>query len=133
VYRKVPFRPWDFCGERLREADLWDFCGLAEDQGRRGRTRCMRQLQFSWKPLPDPLPSPGSGRFRWLRDLRTSLAANVTAPRLSVEELVDRRVCRGAVQALVREAYEVTVAEQDSIEMPGWSVITTADLDTSLV
>jgi len=60
------------------------------------------------------------------------------------------------VQAVVREAYEVTVAEQDSVhrkpaefaeawrarlaflleqdsvELPGWSVITAADLDTSL-
>ena len=108
-------------------------------------------------PLPDPLPSPGSGRFRWLRDLRASVAANMTAPPLSAEELVDRRVRRGAVQALVREAYDATVAEQDdahrkpaefaeawrahlatlleqgSIELPGWSVITSADLDISFV
>ena len=107
-------------------------------------------------PLPDGLPSPGSGRFRWLRDLRAALAADMTAPRLSAQDLVDRSVRRGAVQAVVREAYEVTIAEQDgahrklaeftdawrarlafmleqdSIELVGWSVITTADLDTSL-
>jgi hypothetical protein len=64
-------------------------------------------------PLPDPLPSSGSGRFRWLRDLRASLAASMTAPPLSAEGLVDRRVRRGAMQALVREAYDATVAEQD--------------------
>lgn len=107
-------------------------------------------------PLPDRLPSPGSGRFRWLRDLRAAMAADMTAPRLSAQELVDRSVRRGAVQAVVREAYEVTIAEQDgahrklaeftdawrarlasmleqdSIELAGWSAITTADLDTSL-
>lgn len=115
----------------------------------------MLPSRLLWDPLPDPLPSPGSGRFRWLRDLRASLAANMTAPRLSEDELVDRRVCRGEVQALVREAYQATIAEQDdahrkpekfaeawrahlaslleqdSIELPGWSVTTTADLDTS--
>jgi hypothetical protein len=104
-------------------------------------------------PLPDPLPSPGSGRFRRLRAL---LAATKGEPRMPVEELVDRRVRRGSVQALVREAYQATVAEQDSahrkpaefaeawrvhlarlldqesVDLPGWSVITTADLDTSL-
>lgn len=104
-------------------------------------------------PLPDPLPSPGRGRFHRLRAL---LAANMTAPRLPAEELVDRRVRRGEVQALVREAYQATVAEQDSahrkpaefaeawrahlaclldqdsVDLPGWSLITTADLDTSL-
>jgi hypothetical protein len=104
-------------------------------------------------PLPDPLPSPGRGRFHRLRAL---LAANMTAPRLPAEELVDRRVRRGEVQALVREAYQATVAEQDSahrkpaefaeawrahlvclldqdsVDVPGWSLITTADLDTSL-
>jgi hypothetical protein len=108
------------------------------------------------EPLPDPLRLPGSRRFRWPRDLRALLAANMTAPRLSAEELVSRRVRRAAVQALVREAYQATIAEQDrahrkpaeftkawrahlaslleqdSIELPGWSVITTADVDTSL-
>ncbi len=115
----------------------------------------MLPSRLLWDPLPDPLPSPGSGRFRWLRDLRASLAADMTAPQLSAEELVDRRVRRGAVQALVREAYQATIAEQDhahrkpekfaeawrahlaslleqdSIELPGWSVTTTAGLYTS--
>jgi hypothetical protein len=116
----------------------------------------MLPSRLLWDPLPDPLPSPGSGRFRWLRDLRASIAANMTAPQ-SEEELVERRVRRGAVQALVREAYQATIAEQDdahrkpaefagawrthltslleqdSIDLPGWSVITTADLDLSFV
>ena len=107
-------------------------------------------------PLPDRLPSPGSGRFQWLRDLRAALVSDMTAPRLSAQEFVDRGVRGGRVQAVVREAYEATIAEQDgahrklaeftdawrarlasmleqdSIELTGWSVITTADLDTSL-
>jgi hypothetical protein len=102
-------------------------------------------------PLPDPLPAPGSGRFG---RLRARLAAGMTAPPLPAAELVDRRVRRGAVQALVREPYEATVAEQDgahrkpaefaeawrahlahllgqdSVDLPGWSLITIADLDT---
>jgi len=116
----------------------------------------MLPSRLLWDPLPDRLPSPGSGRFGWLRDLRAALIADMTAPRLSKQELVDRSVRRGAVQAVVREAYEVTIAEQDgahrklaeftdawrarlasmleqdSIELAGWSVITTADLDTGL-
>jgi hypothetical protein len=105
-------------------------------------------------PLPDPLPSSGFGRVRRLRAL---LVANMTAPQSSAEEAADRRVRRGRVQALVREAYEATVAEQDSahrkpaefaeawracltslldqesVDLPGWSLIATADLDASLV
>lgn len=38
----------------------------------------------------------------------------MTAPRLPTGELVDRRVRRGEVQALVRESYQATVAEQES-------------------
>jgi hypothetical protein len=104
-------------------------------------------------PLPDPLPDPG---FGWFRRLGALVAANITAPQLPVADLVDRRVRRGTVQALVREAYNATVAEQDSahrkpaefteawrahlaslldqqsVDLSGWSLITTADLDTSL-
>jgi hypothetical protein len=80
----------------------------------------------------------------------------MTALPLPAAELVDRRVRRGVVQALVRETYEATVAEQDSahrkpaefaeawrahlahlldqhnVDLPGWSLITIADLDTGL-
>jgi hypothetical protein len=62
-------------------------------------------------PLPDPLPAAGNGR-RGL--LLTTMTAQPAEPRLPPPELVDRRVRRGAVQALVREAYQRTVAEQDS-------------------
>lgn len=84
------------------------------------------------------------------------MSAQPGEPRLSLDALVDRRVRRGAVQALVREAYQRTVAEQDSarrkpdaftqawrahladffdqatIDLHGWSVITVAELDVSL-
>jgi hypothetical protein len=36
LYRGVPFRLWDFCGDRRRIAELWGFCGVAE------RTRTTR-------------------------------------------------------------------------------------------
>lgn len=112
----------------------------------------MLSRSLLWNPLPDPLPSPGSGRFRRLRAL---LASTETEPRLPAGELVDRRVRRGMVQALVREAYQATIAEQDSarrrpaefaeawrahlaclldqesVDLPGWSLITIADLDIS--
>lgn len=92
-------------------------------------------------------------RFRRLRAL---LAANMTEPRLPPEQLVKRRVSRGQVQALVRQAYDATVAEQDgahrkpaefaetwrahlasmleqeTVDVPGWSLITIADVDTDL-
>jgi hypothetical protein len=117
----------------------------------------MLPSRLLWNPLPDPLPSSGSGRLRWLRDLRASLAANMTASQLSEDELVERHVRRGEAQALVREAYQATIAEQDdahrksaefaeawrthltslleqdSIDLSGWSVITTDDLDLSFV
>ena len=120
---------------------------------RLGYGACMLPSRLLSDPLPDPLPSPGSG---WFRRLRTMLAATMTAPQLPAGELVDRRVRRGEVQALVREAYQATVAEQDSahrkpaefaeawrahlaslldnesVDLPGWSVVTTADLDTAL-
>jgi hypothetical protein len=78
-----------------------------------------------------------------------------TAP-MSDQERVDRRVRRGHVQALVLEAYQATVAEQDSEhrppaaftqawrarlaglldqaspELPGWGPITTAAPDIDL-
>jgi len=30
LYRGVPFRLWDFCGDRRRIAELWGFCGARE-------------------------------------------------------------------------------------------------------
>lgn len=69
---------------------------------------------------------------------------------------IERRVRRGAMQAIVREAFQQTVAEQDSehrgpaefadawkarliallamptVEVSGWAEINTADLDTGL-
>lgn len=112
--------------------------------------------ELLWDPLPDPLPAAGNSRQGWLAWLLTTLTAQPAEPRLPLEELVDRRVRRGAVQALVREAYQQTVAEQDStrrkpdafaqarrahlagfldqatVDLHGWSIITIADLDVGL-
>jgi hypothetical protein len=105
-----------------------------------------------WDPLPDSLPVVPR-RFPRLRRLAAQVATAVATARLSAQERVDRRVRRGAVQALVREAYLATVAEQDAehrdpdafaqvwrvrlaslleqdeVEVTGWSEITVADLD----
>lgn len=109
-----------------------------------------------WGPLPDPLPAAVNGRRGWLARLFATMTAQPGEPRLPPGELVDRRVRRGAVQALVREAYQRTVAEQDStrrkpdafaqawrahlagfldqatVNLHGWSVIAIADLDVGL-
>ena len=118
----------------------------------------MLPTQLLWDPLPDDdrLPPARPRRFHWLRGLPSAVAANAALSRLPAEELVDRRVRRGRVQALVREAYQATVAEQDSahrrpaelakvwrehlaclldqdsVDLPGWGQITIADLDTGL-
>jgi hypothetical protein len=113
----------------------------------------MLMVRLLWDPLPDTLPVPGR-RFPRLRDLIAAMTAS-TAP-MSEQERVNRRVRRGRVQALVREAYQATVAEQDSehrppaafaqawqahlacmlnqagVELPGWGPITIADLDINL-
>lgn len=107
-----------------------------------------------WHPLPDALPVPGRRRFPVLRDLAAAMTANA-AP-ISEQERVNHRVRRGAVQALVREAYQATVAEQysehrppaaftqawqahlaglldqASPDLPGWGPIAIADRDTDL-
>lgn len=105
-----------------------------------------------WDPLPGSLPA-APGRFRRLRHLAALVTTATTAAGLSAQGRVDRRVRRGAVQALVRAAYLATVAEQDAehrgpdmfarawhahlaslleqdkVEVTGWSEITIADLD----
>jgi hypothetical protein len=115
----------------------------------------MLMIRLLWDPLPETLPSPGRRRFRRLREL--AAAMTVSADPLSVEEQVDRRVCRRAVQALVRGAYLATVAEQDSARRPpsafaeawrahlaglldrdnadlaDWGPVKAADLDSDLV
>lgn len=114
----------------------------------------MLMVRLLWDPLPDTLPTPGRLRLPRGRELAIAL----TAPRVprSAQEQVDRRVRRGHVQALVRGAYQATVAEQDSHrrppaafteawrahlagllaqgspDLPGWGPITLADPDIDL-
>ncbi len=76
----------------------------------------MLMVRLLWDPLPETLPPPGRRRFPWLRDLAAAVTASM-AP-MSEQERVNRRVGRGAVQALVREAYQATIAEQDSEHRP---------------
>jgi len=113
----------------------------------------MLLFRLLWEPLPDKLPTAGR-RFPRLRDLAAVLTAE-TVP-MSEQERVDRRVRRGAVQALVREAYRAALAEQDSehrppavfsqawhahlaglldqasVDLPGWGPVTIADVDIDL-
>lgn len=114
----------------------------------------MLLVRLLWDPLPDALPAPGRRRFPRLRDLAAAMTAS-PAP-MSEQERVNRRVRRGAVQALVLEAYQATVAEQDSEhrppdaftqawqarlaglldqgspDLPGWGPITITGGDTDL-
>ena len=114
----------------------------------------MLMVRLLWDPLPDTLPAPRRRRFPWLRDLAAAMTAST--PPMSEQERVNRRVRRGAIQALVREAYRATVAEQDSehrppaaftqawhahlaglldqdsVELSGWSPITITGGDTDL-
>ncbi len=110
--------------------------------------------ELLWQPLPDPLPPPAERG--WLRGLARTLPAKMALAQLPPQELVERRVRRGTVQALVREAFQRTVAEQDSahrppaaftqawrdhlagllgqssIDLDGHGQVTIADLDTGL-
>jgi hypothetical protein len=49
VYRRVPFRLWDSCGDRHQSAKLWGFCGAP------GRTQMTRP---SRRPDPNPRRRP---------------------------------------------------------------------------
>jgi hypothetical protein len=76
----------------------------------------MLMVRLLWDPLPDTLPTTRRRRLPRLREPATALTT-ATVP-LSAQEQVNRRVRRGHVQALVREAYQATVAEQDSKHRP---------------
>jgi len=66
-----------------------------------------------WDPLPDPLPVASSGPLGRIRDRVAVMSGLAVASRLPLDELVRHRVRRGAVQGLVRDAYQTAVAEQD--------------------
>ncbi|MFI7643401.1 hypothetical protein [Nonomuraea sp. NPDC049400] len=111
-------------------------------------------VRLLWKPLPEswlpvaPQRSTGlRGLIAWIQEMAAG------APQ---GDDVERRVRRGAMQAIVREAFQQTVAEQDSehrgpaafadawkarlaallsqesVEVSGWADITIAELDTDL-
>jgi hypothetical protein len=110
-----------------------------------------------WDPLPDPLPKSESGRFRCLRHLAASIATEAATAWLSEQKRIERRVDRGRAQAVVREAYQQALAEQDTehrrpdalaqawkahlvflldrphVDLHGWGEFLIADLDASLV
>ncbi|WP_433358680.1 hypothetical protein [Streptosporangium sp. CA-115845] len=110
-------------------------------------------MRLLWEPLPELWPAAPKrpaglrGLIAWVRD---------TAAALSQRDDIERRMRRAATQAIVREAYQQTLAEQDSehrrpaefadvwktrlaallsretVEVSGWSQIAIADLDTDL-
>jgi hypothetical protein len=84
-------------------------------------SECMSMLMIRllWDPLPDTLVSRGRRRFWQRHELAAAMAASTAL--LPIDEQVDRRVRRRAVQALVREAYLAAVAEQDSEHRPPWA------------
>lgn len=112
----------------------------------------MLMVRLLWDPVPDTVLPPGRRRFR-----RREPAAAMSTRTDSIDEQVDQRVRRRAVQALVREAYLAAVAEQDSehrqpsafaeawraqlaglldrdnAELADWGPVKAADLDSDLV
>ncbi|WP_043637228.1 hypothetical protein [Nonomuraea candida] len=111
-------------------------------------------VRLLWKPLPESWPESASprpaglrGLVAWVRELAEGVPQH---------DDVERRVRRGAMQAIVREAFQQTVAEQDSeprepaafaeawrarlaallaretVEVTGWGEIIIAELDTEL-
>jgi hypothetical protein len=71
-----------------------------------------------WQPLPDSLPPPWSRRLRALRTLAGTIATQAELARMSPQQRTDRLARRGAGQAIVRDAYQATVAEQDRERRP---------------
>jgi hypothetical protein len=70
--------------------------------------------ELLWKPLPERMPSVTPRRLASrLREQARYLVSEAAGPQMSAQQVVDRRVRRGFVQALVREAYKATVALQD--------------------
>jgi hypothetical protein len=49
LYRGVPFRLWDFCGDRRRSVKLWGFCGGAPGTRRRPARTC---AMLTVRPIP---------------------------------------------------------------------------------
>jgi hypothetical protein len=72
--------------------------------------------QLLWHPLPDTLPAFGWWAFPPPDEPSAALATDSAAE--SEQDPTDRRVRRDAVQALVRNAYLATLAEQDSEHRP---------------
>lgn len=113
----------------------------------------MMPTRLLWGPLPDPLPSVDDLQPGWRRKLLGVVSA-VTSSALPTRELVTRRVRRACVQALVREAYNLVIADQegrrrhpaefaqawrehleallaeDVVNISGWGEVVIADVDT---
>ncbi|MEV4084886.1 hypothetical protein AB0J43_31955 [Nonomuraea fuscirosea] len=111
-------------------------------------------VRLLWDPLPASWPATARKRPAGLRGLIGWVRE--TAAGVPQGDDVERRVRRGAMQAIVREAFQRTVAEQDSehrgpdafaeawkarlaallaqetVELSGWGVITVAELDVDL-
>ena len=109
-----------------------------------------------WDPLPDPLPAVGPRWFSQFRGVVATIAIRASDTRRSLDELVRRRVERGAVQAVVREAYQAALAEQDDqhrdparfaeawrghlsallgraeADVPGWGQVKAHEIDSNL-
>jgi hypothetical protein len=110
----------------------------------------MLPTELLWDRLPDPLPRLEQRRSRWWQELVAAMSAHAHMPEQGTFE---RKVRRDGIQAIVRHAFQATVAEQDdehrgpdafaeawrlhlsdllepvAIEISGWSTITVSDED----
>jgi len=78
----------------------------------------MTLTRLLWQPLPDKLPLPRSRRMRALRMLAGAISARAELACVSPQRQAGRLARRGAGQAMVRGAYQATVAEQDCERRP---------------
>ncbi|MGW4410007.1 hypothetical protein ACWEJ6_38655 [Nonomuraea sp. NPDC004702] len=111
-------------------------------------------VRLLWKSLPESWPQAAPPPPAGLRGLVARIRG--MAAGASRDDDVERRMRRGAMQAIVRESFQQTVAEQDgehrgpalfaeawkarlaaflaqeSVEVTGWGEIVIAELDTDL-
>ena len=86
-----------------------------------GHSPCMLQDELLREQLPESLPvAKPRGVVDRQREIASYFAADAIRSRMPAQDVVDRRVRRGSIQALVLDAYLATLAEQDCAWRKRW-------------